>query len=86
MTQFYDGFIIVMVRGMSKLPIVPFPLDTPLQPVDADEVGDNLVELALGSPAGQAQHIAGPRIYDAEYLLRSYLEAVGKRCGSFVCG
>lgn len=78
-TQFHDGFILVMVRGMSKLPIVPLPSDTRFQPVDADEVADNLVKLALGSPAGQAQDIAGPKIYDVEYLLRSYLEAVGKR-------
>jgi uncharacterized protein YbjT (DUF2867 family) len=78
-TQFYDGFILAMVRGMSKLPIVPLPADTRFQPVDAGEVADNLVELALGSPAGQAGDIAGPKIHDAEYLLRSYLEAVGKR-------
>ncbi|MGH7760489.1 MAG: SDR family oxidoreductase [Candidatus Dormibacteraceae bacterium] len=78
-TQFYDGFILVMVRGMSKLPIVPLPADTRFQPVDADEVADTLVELALGAPAGQAPDIAGPKIYDTEYLLRSYLDGVGKR-------
>ncbi|MGH7765332.1 MAG: SDR family oxidoreductase [Candidatus Dormibacteraceae bacterium] len=78
-TQFYDGFLLVMVRGMSKLPLVPLPADTRFQPVDADEVADNLVELALGPPVGQAPDIAGPKIYDAEYLLRSYLDAVGRR-------
>ncbi|HYT13914.1 MAG TPA: NAD(P)H-binding protein [Candidatus Nitrosopolaris sp.] len=78
-TQFHDGFILSMVRGMSKLPIVPLPARFRFQPVDADEVADNLVQLALGTPAGQAPDIGGPRIYDAEYLLRSYLKAVGKR-------
>jgi len=78
-TQFHDGFILAMVRGMSKLPIVPLPAESRFQPVDTDEVADNLVQLALGTPAGQAPDIGGPKIYDAEYLLRSYLEAVGKR-------
>jgi uncharacterized protein YbjT (DUF2867 family) len=78
-TQFYDGFILAMLRGMSKLPVVPLPADTRFQPIDTDEVADNLVELALGPPAGQAPDVAGPKIYEAEYLLRSYLEAVGMR-------
>jgi uncharacterized protein YbjT (DUF2867 family) len=78
-TQFHDGFVLQMVRAMSKLPIVPLPADTRFQPVDADEVADNLVELALSAAVGQAPDIAGPKIYEAEYLLRSYLEAVGKR-------
>jgi uncharacterized protein YbjT (DUF2867 family) len=78
-TQFHEGFILVMVRAMSKLPVVPLPAGFRFQPVDGGEVADNLVQLALGAPAGQAPDIAGPKIYDAEYLLRSYLEAVGKR-------
>jgi uncharacterized protein YbjT (DUF2867 family) len=78
-TQFHDGFILVMVRGMSKLPVVPLPAGVRFQPVAADEVAENLVRLALGAAAGQAPDIAGPKIYDAEYLMRSYLEAAGKR-------
>jgi uncharacterized protein YbjT (DUF2867 family) len=77
-TQFYDGFILVMVRAMSKMPIVPVPAGTRFQPVDADEVADALVELALSAPSGQAPDIAGPKIYDSESLLRSYLAAIGK--------
>jgi uncharacterized protein YbjT (DUF2867 family) len=78
-TQFHDGFILVMVRGMSKLPVIPLPAGFRFQPVDAGEVAENLVQLALGAPAGQAPDIAGPRIYDAEYLFRSYLAVLGKR-------
>lgn len=78
-SQFHDGFVLVMVQGMSKLPVIPVPAGFRFQPVDAGEVADNLVELALGAPAGQAPDIAGPKIYDADYLFRSYLEAVGKR-------
>jgi uncharacterized protein YbjT (DUF2867 family) len=77
-TQFHDGFILAMVRAMSKLPIVPLPAGTRFQPVDADEVADALAKLALGAPAGQVPDIAGPKIYDSESLLRSYLVAIGK--------
>ena len=78
-SQFYDGFILVMLRGLAKMPIVPLPAETRFQPVDADEVADALVKLASGAPAGQAPDFAGPEIHDAEYLLRSYLESIGKR-------
>jgi uncharacterized protein YbjT (DUF2867 family) len=78
-TQFHGGFILLMVQGMSKLPVVPLPAGFRFQPVDTDEVADGLVQLALGAPAGQAPDIGGPKIYDAEYLFRSYLKAVGKR-------
>jgi uncharacterized protein YbjT (DUF2867 family) len=78
-SQFHDGFVLVMVRGMSKLPVIPVPAGFRFQPVDADEVADNLVQLALAAPSGQAPDIAGPRIYDADYLVRTYLNAVGKR-------
>lgn len=78
-TQFHDGFILLMVQAMSKMPIVPLPSDTRFQPVDADEVADALTKLALGPPTGQAPDLAGPKIYDAEDLLRSYLRTMGKR-------
>jgi uncharacterized protein YbjT (DUF2867 family) len=78
-TQFHDGFILVMVRGMSSLPVVPMPSGFRFQPIDADEVAARLADLTLGPPAGQVPDIAGPKIHDAEYLLRSYMAAVGKR-------
>jgi uncharacterized protein YbjT (DUF2867 family) len=78
-TQFHDGFILLMVRPMSKLPVVPVPAGFRFQPVDADEVADALVELALGAAVGQAPDVAGPKIYDADYIFRSYLRAIGKR-------
>lgn len=78
-TQFHDGFILAMVKAMSKLPLIPLPSGVRFQPVDADEVADAFVELTLGPPAGQAPDFAGPQIYDAGYLLRTYLDVVGKR-------
>ncbi len=78
-TQFYDGFVLLMVRGMSALPVIPVPRGVRFQPVDTDEVAAELARLTLGEPAGQAPDLAGPKTYTAEDLLRSYLEAVGKR-------
>jgi uncharacterized protein YbjT (DUF2867 family) len=78
-TQFYDGFILLMVQAMAKLPVIPVPAGTRFQPVDADEVAARLVELTLGTPAGQAPDIAGPKVYEAVELLRSYLTATRKR-------
>jgi len=78
-TQFHDGFILVMVSAMAKLPVVLLPAGFKFQPIDADEVADKLVELALGAPAGQVPDMAGPKIHEAEHLLRSYLAATGRK-------
>src|SRR5258708_33579824 len=68
-----------MLKAMSKLPLIPLPSGVRFQPIDADEVADVVVELTLAPPAGQAPDIAGAKIYDADYLLRTYLDAVGNR-------
>lgn len=78
-TQFHDGFILVMLDAMSKLPVIPLPAGIRFQPIDAGEVADRLVELTLASPAGQVPDIAGPKIYRAIDLLRSFLDVIGKR-------
>ena len=77
-TQFHELWLTVG-RALAKLPVIPVATGTRFQPVDAGEVADRLVELALGSPAGLAPDIAGPRIYPMADLVRSYLRAVGKR-------
>ena len=46
---------------------------------EAGEVTARLAELALGSPAGLAPDMAGPRVYPMAGLLRGYLRAAGKR-------
>jgi uncharacterized protein YbjT (DUF2867 family) len=76
-TQFHD-LILTVMRGMSKLPIVPLPSGFRFQPVDAGDVAARLAELALGEPAGLVPDLAGPRIYPMRELLRSYLDATGK--------
>ena len=76
--QFHD-LLLTMARARTRLPLIPVAAGTRFQPVDAGEVADRLVELALGSPAGLAPDIAGPRVYPMADLVRSYLRAVGKR-------
>lgn len=73
-TQFHD-LILKVGQGMAKLPIVPVPSGFRFQPIEADEVAEKLVELALGEPAGRVSDIAGPKVYEMNDLVRSYLRA-----------
>jgi uncharacterized protein YbjT (DUF2867 family) len=77
-TQFFD-LSLVTTRAMARLPLIPVPAGFRFQPIDAAEVADRLVELALGAPAGLVPAIAGPRIYEMADLVRGYLEVAGKR-------
>jgi uncharacterized protein YbjT (DUF2867 family) len=77
-TQFHD--LLLMVAGqLAKLPVIPVPAGFRFQPVDAGEVATRLVELALGQPSGLVPDLAGPRVYGADELLRSYLRASHRR-------
>ncbi|MGH3505731.1 MAG: hypothetical protein ACRDO2_00855 [Nocardioidaceae bacterium] len=51
----------------------------PVQPIDVRDVAEQIVELALGQPAGLVPDLAGPRVFDMDELVRSYLRASGKR-------
>jgi uncharacterized protein YbjT (DUF2867 family) len=77
-TQFHDLFF-ELTQAMSRLPVIPVMSGFRFQPVDTDEVAAQLVELALGTPAGLAPDIAGPRTYEMADLFRAYLRARGKR-------
>jgi uncharacterized protein YbjT (DUF2867 family) len=77
-TQFHD-LLSTTARQMARLPVIPVPAGFRVQPVDAEEVADRLVELALGTPAGLVPDMAGPRVYEMAELLRAYLRAGGKR-------
>jgi uncharacterized protein YbjT (DUF2867 family) len=75
-TQFYD-LVLLVAKQMAKLPVIPVPSGIRFQPVETDEVAARLVDLALATPAGLVPDIAGPRIYPASELVRSYLRARG---------
>jgi uncharacterized protein YbjT (DUF2867 family) len=77
-TQFHD-LILIVAQQMTKLPVIPVPAGFRFQPVDAGEVADRLVELALGTPAGLVPDMAGPQVYTVPGLLRGYLRARRKR-------
>ncbi|RIK39906.1 MAG: NmrA family transcriptional regulator [Chloroflexi bacterium] len=77
-TQFHD-LILTTAQQMARLPVIPIPARFRFQPVDAGEVAARLVELALGSPAGLAPDMAGPKVYSMGELLRGYLRA-SHRC------
>jgi uncharacterized protein YbjT (DUF2867 family) len=77
-TQFHD-LMLMVAQQIAKLPVVPVPAGFQVQPVDADEVADRLVELTLGEPSGIVPDIGGPRVYGAAQLLRGYLRATKRR-------
>jgi uncharacterized protein YbjT (DUF2867 family) len=76
-TQFHDALLIVM-QAAAKLPVLPVFAGFRFQPVDAREVADRVVELALGEPAGLVPDFAGPEIHPMAALARDYLRAAGK--------
>ena len=77
-SQFHE-LILLVGQQLARLPVIPLPPGVRFQPVDAGEVADRLAELALGGPAGLVPDMAGPKIYPAATLIRSYLNAAGRR-------
>lgn len=75
--QFHD-FVTTAAQMMAKLPVVPVPSVMRMQPVDATDVADRLVQLALDAPAGRVPDLAGPKVYPMTDLVRDYLHATGK--------
>jgi len=77
-TQFHD-LVLLTARQLAKLPVLPVPAGTRVQPVDSGEVAARLVELAFGAPAGLVPDLGGPRVYGMDEVIRDYLRAAGKR-------
>ena len=76
-TQFHD-LTFATVSALAKLPVVPVPSGWRFQPISSGEVADRLVALSLAPPAGHTPDMGGPRIYDMDELVRTYLDATGK--------
>ena len=76
-TQFHD-LQLKVAQQMARLPVIPVPSGFSFQPIDTGEVAARLVELALGAPAGRVPDMAGPQVWTATELVRSYLRAQGK--------
>lgn len=77
-TQFHQ-LVLLVARGLARLPVVPVPAATSFQPIDAAEVADRLTALATGPPAGRVPDMGGPQIRTAADLLRTYLRMAGRR-------
>lgn len=78
-TQFH-GFVFGMLRVLDRVPFfMPVPKGFIFQPVDAGEVANCLVELALSEPTGRVGDVGGPEIRTAASLARAYLKATGGR-------
>ena len=84
-TQFHQSML-KLVQQMAKMPLIPVPAGWRFQPIDAGEVADRLVELALGTPSGLVPDMGGPRVYEMAELVRTYLRANGKRRPSCLSG
>jgi uncharacterized protein YbjT (DUF2867 family) len=76
-TQLYESML-MLVQQMARLPVVPVPAGWRFQPIDAGEVADRLVELAVGMASGLVPDLAGPRVYDMADLVRTYLHTTGR--------
>ncbi|WP_243063449.1 SDR family oxidoreductase [Humibacter sp. RRB41] len=72
-------FVLPVVRGMAKLPLLPVPGGLRFEPVHVDEVADRLTEIAFDAPAGRVADIAGPEVLDIRQLTDAYVQTTGGR-------
>ncbi|MGA5900787.1 SDR family oxidoreductase [Streptomyces venetus] len=77
-TQFHD-LLVMLLQGLSKLPVLFLPAHVRDQPVEVDEVAERLAGLAAGAPAGRVEDMGGPEVRTLESLARAYLKATGRR-------
>jgi len=74
-TQFHP-FVELMLGGFCRLPgLAAVPYNIQLQPVDAGEVAQRVVDVVTGSPAGMLPDFGGPEIHDLKDLATSWLAA-----------
>ena len=75
-TQFHESMV-KLVQQMAKMPVIPVPAGWKFQPIDAEDVANRLVELALEHRPGWCPTWPG-RVYEMAELVRTYLHAHGK--------
>lgn len=73
-TQFHQ-LVAGLLGALARLPILPAPAGLRFQPLEAAEVADRLVEIALRPPVGHAPDMGGPEARDLGDLARAYLRA-----------
>lgn len=77
-THFHHQLWSILDR-MSRLPVVPVPRDTWLQPIDPVDVAAALVDIVEQGPVPGVSEIGGPMAYEAADLARSHKAATGHR-------
>ncbi|GAA3133370.1 SDR family oxidoreductase [Streptomyces echinatus] len=77
-TQFHD-LLVTLCASLGRLPVLAVPAGVADQPVEAAEVAEQLVELALAAPAGRVPDLAGPEVHGLDSLARAWLRATGRR-------
>ncbi|EOM75700.1 NAD-dependent epimerase/dehydratase family protein [Rhodococcus rhodnii] len=75
--QLHD-FVLPIVRGMGRLPLLPRPGGLRFEPVAVDDVAARLCELTLGAPAGRVADIAGPEVSTLRELADVYYDETGR--------
>lgn len=77
-TQFHA--LLDRLLGLAaRLPVLPVPAGTDVQPIDEREVAARLVGLAGGEPAGRAPDLGGPEVRPFADLARTWLDVHHKR-------
>jgi uncharacterized protein YbjT (DUF2867 family) len=76
--QLHD-FVLPVVKGLARMPLVPVPRGLRFEPVHGDEVAARLAELALAGPVGRVGDIAGPEVLDVPQLLATYWDFHSRR-------
>jgi uncharacterized protein YbjT (DUF2867 family) len=59
----------------ARLPVLPVPAATDVQPIDEREVAARLVALARSEPAGRVPDLGGPQVRPFDDLARTWLAA-----------
>ena len=75
-SQFHP-FLSTLISVLHRGPVLPVGRGWKLQPVDAGDVADHLVELVAAGPAGRVVEFGGPEVRDAADLARSWLATRG---------
>lgn len=78
-TQFHN-LMEIFLRGFSRVPgLVTIPFAWQFQTVDAGEVAQKLVSVALADPAGMLPDFGGPKIRDFKSIAESWMHARNER-------
>ncbi|MGY1700821.1 SDR family oxidoreductase [Geodermatophilus sp. SYSU D00766] len=76
-TQFHE-FTLDLVDRMTRLPLVPVPRGSRIQPIDVDEVARRLADAVASGPATRLADLGGPEVLRVADLVRERLDDAGR--------